>query len=248
MDVGTAKPSASEREGVPHHLVDIIDPTEAYSAARFRADALRLMDEITARGRTPLLVGGTMLTSRRSARGCRSCPSPTRAFARDSMPRQRRAAGRRSTQSSPRRSANRRPAETQRRAAYPAGARSLSGEWRGDFAAARTQKARCPSLPPHRARARSLRSQRAAPTHRSTLRCDAEKPGSWRSSLPSRTLRAAAGLAFDALRRVSASVAVSRGRIRSRRVARPRIFATRQLAKRQLTGCAGCRAFRYSTV
>ena len=61
MDVGTAKPSASEREGVPHHLVDIIDPTEAYSAARFRADALRLMDEITARGRTPLLVGGTML-------------------------------------------------------------------------------------------------------------------------------------------------------------------------------------------
>src|SRR5882762_7442283 len=61
MDVGTSKPSASEREGVPHHLVDIIDPTEAYSAARFRADALRLMDEITARGRTPLLVGGTML-------------------------------------------------------------------------------------------------------------------------------------------------------------------------------------------
>jgi tRNA dimethylallyltransferase len=61
MDVGTAKPSVSERERVPHHLIDIIDPTETYSAARFRADALRLMNEITARRRLPLLAGGTML-------------------------------------------------------------------------------------------------------------------------------------------------------------------------------------------
>jgi tRNA dimethylallyltransferase len=61
MDIGTAKPSPSERSAVPHHLIDIIDPTEAYSAARFRADALGLMNEITARGRIPLLVGGTML-------------------------------------------------------------------------------------------------------------------------------------------------------------------------------------------
>jgi tRNA dimethylallyltransferase len=61
MDVGTAKPSPSERSAVPHHLIDIIDPTESYSAARFHADALRLMKEITARGRIPLLAGGTML-------------------------------------------------------------------------------------------------------------------------------------------------------------------------------------------
>jgi tRNA dimethylallyltransferase len=61
MDVGTAKPSPSERRAVPHHLIDIIDPTESYSAARFRADTLRLMKEITARGRIPLLAGGTML-------------------------------------------------------------------------------------------------------------------------------------------------------------------------------------------
>ena len=61
MDVGTAKPSASERDGLPHHLIDILDPTEAYSAACFRADALRVMHEITARGRIPLLTGGTML-------------------------------------------------------------------------------------------------------------------------------------------------------------------------------------------
>jgi tRNA dimethylallyltransferase len=61
MDVGTAKPSPSERAAVPHHLLDIIDPTETYSVARFRSDALRLMSEITGRGKVPLLVGGTML-------------------------------------------------------------------------------------------------------------------------------------------------------------------------------------------
>src|SRR5689334_7184095 len=61
MDIGTAKPSPAERAAVPHHLIDIIDPTETYSAARFRADALRAVSEITARGKVPLLVGGTML-------------------------------------------------------------------------------------------------------------------------------------------------------------------------------------------
>jgi tRNA dimethylallyltransferase len=61
MDLGTAKPSPEERGAAPHHLIDIIDPTQAYSAARFRVDALKLMREITARGCIPLLVGGTML-------------------------------------------------------------------------------------------------------------------------------------------------------------------------------------------
>jgi tRNA dimethylallyltransferase len=61
MDVGTAKPSPSERRSVRHHLIDIIDPTEVYSAARFRADAERLVGDIAARGRIPLFAGGTML-------------------------------------------------------------------------------------------------------------------------------------------------------------------------------------------
>jgi tRNA dimethylallyltransferase len=61
MDVGTAKPSAAERAAVPHHLIDILDPREAYSAARFAADASRLIEEIRSRGALPLLVGGTML-------------------------------------------------------------------------------------------------------------------------------------------------------------------------------------------
>jgi len=61
MDIGTAKPSVAERRSVPHHLIDIVDPTGSYSAAQFRSDAVRLIREVTARGRVPLLVGGTML-------------------------------------------------------------------------------------------------------------------------------------------------------------------------------------------
>lgn len=61
MDVGTAKPSAAERRALPHHLIDLIEPTGTYSAARFRADALEAMAAIAARGRLPLVVGGTML-------------------------------------------------------------------------------------------------------------------------------------------------------------------------------------------
>ena len=61
MDIGTAKPSAAERAGVAHHLIDILEPTQVYSAARFVADAHRLIAEVRARGHLPLLVGGTML-------------------------------------------------------------------------------------------------------------------------------------------------------------------------------------------
>ncbi len=61
MNIGTAKPDAATLARAPHHLIDIRDPTEAYSAAAFRRDALRLMHDITGRGKIPLLVGGTML-------------------------------------------------------------------------------------------------------------------------------------------------------------------------------------------
>ncbi len=61
MNIGTAKPDPATLARAPHHLIDIIAPTEAYSAAAFRHDALRLMADITARGKIPLLVGGTML-------------------------------------------------------------------------------------------------------------------------------------------------------------------------------------------
>jgi tRNA dimethylallyltransferase len=61
MDIGTAKPDAATLAQAPHHLIDIRSPEETYSAAQFCEDALQLMAEITARGRVPLLVGGTML-------------------------------------------------------------------------------------------------------------------------------------------------------------------------------------------
>jgi tRNA dimethylallyltransferase len=61
LDIGTAKPSAEVRARVPHHLVDIVEPTEAYSAGRFARDAAALIEAIRGRGRLPLLVGGTLL-------------------------------------------------------------------------------------------------------------------------------------------------------------------------------------------
>ncbi|MFN9773483.1 MAG: tRNA (adenosine(37)-N6)-dimethylallyltransferase MiaA [Burkholderiales bacterium] len=74
MDVGTAKPSAEERRAVPHHLIDLIEPTDAYSAAAFATDARRLIGEIRARGRLPLLVGGTMLYAKALADGLDELP------------------------------------------------------------------------------------------------------------------------------------------------------------------------------
>jgi tRNA dimethylallyltransferase len=61
MDIGTAKPDLAERGGIVHHLIDIIDPTEAFSTGQFRNQALQLMADIHQRGKLPILVGGTML-------------------------------------------------------------------------------------------------------------------------------------------------------------------------------------------
>ncbi len=74
MDVGTAKPSAAARRAVAHHLLDILDPTQAYSAGRFREDCIRLVSEIHGRGRTPLIVGGTMLYFRALLQGLDELP------------------------------------------------------------------------------------------------------------------------------------------------------------------------------
>ena len=74
MDVGTAKPSRAIQAAVPHHLIDICDPLETYSAGRFRRDALRLIREIRGRHRVPLLVGGTMLYFRALAQGIAPLP------------------------------------------------------------------------------------------------------------------------------------------------------------------------------
>jgi tRNA dimethylallyltransferase len=74
MNIGTAKPDAAILARAPHHLLDIRDPTETYSAASFCDDARRLMDDIVARGRVPLLVGGTMLYFRALLKGLDDLP------------------------------------------------------------------------------------------------------------------------------------------------------------------------------
>jgi len=74
LDIGTAKPSTAVRARVPHHLVDIVEPTEAYSAGRFARDALSAIREIGARGRLPLLVGGTLLYLRALRDGLATLP------------------------------------------------------------------------------------------------------------------------------------------------------------------------------
>ncbi len=75
MDIGTAKPSPEELAKAPHRLIDILDPAESYSAMNFRADALKEMAEITANGRIPLLVGGTMLYYKALIEGLSPLPS-----------------------------------------------------------------------------------------------------------------------------------------------------------------------------
>ena len=75
MDIGTAKPSAAERAAVPHHLIDIRDPLQAYSAAEFVRDATGLIHAIHARSKLPLLVGGTMLYYKALAEGLDAMPA-----------------------------------------------------------------------------------------------------------------------------------------------------------------------------
>ena len=75
MDIGTAKPTPEERASVPHHLIDVVEPTESYSAARFAEQARALIRDIRARGREPLLVGGTLLYLRALQQGLHALPA-----------------------------------------------------------------------------------------------------------------------------------------------------------------------------
>lgn len=80
MNIGTAKPNAAALAIVPHHLIDLIDPTERYSAAQFRSDALDAMQQITQRGKIPLLIGGTMLYYRALFDGLSALPAANEAL------------------------------------------------------------------------------------------------------------------------------------------------------------------------
>jgi tRNA dimethylallyltransferase len=80
MDAGTGKPTAAERSALPHHLLDVADPRERYHAARFREEALAAMSAIRARGRLPVVVGGTGLYVRALLKGLRPAPPADPAF------------------------------------------------------------------------------------------------------------------------------------------------------------------------
>jgi tRNA dimethylallyltransferase len=82
MDIGTAKPAPEQLARVPHHLIDLVDPSESYSAARFLADAGRALEDIAVRGRAPLLVGGTMLYFRAWQSGLARLPPADAAIRR----------------------------------------------------------------------------------------------------------------------------------------------------------------------
>ena len=80
MDIGSAKPNAQELASVPHHLIDIIDPTESYSVAQFRSDTLSLVAQISARGNLALLVGGTMMYYKGLTEGLDDLPTANAAL------------------------------------------------------------------------------------------------------------------------------------------------------------------------
>jgi tRNA dimethylallyltransferase len=80
MDIGTAKPSAREMDGIPHHLIDIRDPAEPYSAADFRSDVIRLASSIIEKGKLPILVGGTMLYFKALKDGLAEMPEANQAI------------------------------------------------------------------------------------------------------------------------------------------------------------------------
>lgn len=92
MDIGTAKPQAHELAQVPHHLIDIIEPTQAYSAAEFERDAMRLIRDIRARGKLPLVVGGTMLYLKALCDGLNDLP-PAQPEVREAIEQQAQAQG-----------------------------------------------------------------------------------------------------------------------------------------------------------
>ena len=85
LDIGTAKPSAAELALAPHRLIDIRDPAQPYSAADFRVDALREMADISAQGRIPLLVGGTMLYFKALKEGLANLPEANEVIRADAF-------------------------------------------------------------------------------------------------------------------------------------------------------------------
>ena len=238
MDIGTAKPDAATRARVPHHLIDIIDPTDAYSAARFRADAIAAIAAIRARGaiadpgrRHDALLQGA------APRACRRCRAPIPAIraridaraAAEGWP----ALHAELARVDPVTAARLEPTDAQRiqRALE---VHALTGQPLSEL-----QGAREAGGGPGRTIAVALvpgGSRRAARGDRGALRRDARRGPRRRARGAARALRADARHAVDALRRLPPGVArSSTGEIDAATLRATGIAATRQLAKRQMT-------------
>lgn len=235
MDVGTAKPSAAERRTVPHHLIDIAEPTERYSAGRFRADAIRVVQDILARNRIPLLVGGTMLYYRALASGLDALPEADPAIRaaldREAAHRGWPALHEELARVDPAAAARIRPADAQRiqRAleVWRATGRTLSS----------LQTAAAPALP-FELRAFALLPQDRAELHRRiAARFDAMLRDGLVEELRGLRSRHALSADLPGMRAVGyrQAWAFLEGRITPEELRDKGIAATRQLAKRQLT-------------
>ena len=235
MDIGTAKPSAAERARVPHHLIDIVEPTEAYSAARFVADATRLIADINARGRAALLVGGTMLYVKALLDGLDALPERD-AQVRAAIDAEAAAHGwpalhAELAQVDPVTAPRLQPNDAQRiQRALEVWHLTRPPAVAGPSACARSRACTLPllSLEP---RARDWLHERIAVR----FRRDAARRLDRRGARAARARRPARRLAIDALRGLPPGVASARRRRSVAAVAERGIAATRQLAKRQLT-------------
>jgi hypothetical protein len=170
MNLGTAKPDPATLARYPHRLIDLITPEQSYSAARFCADALAAMAEITAAGKVPLLVGGTILYFRALLQGLAELPQPTRRCAPKSTPRQPCTAGRRSTPAWPASTRPRRPACTRPTASACSAPWKSAAERPPDVRTTGRKREHEAALRLPVDRPAALRPQRAARTHCPPLR------------------------------------------------------------------------------
>ena len=246
MDIGTAKPDAATRARVPHHLIDVIDPVDAYSAARFRADAIAAIGAIRARGAIPLLVGGTMLYFKALTEGLSALPGADPAVrarldaraAADGWPALHAELARVDPVT-----ARRLKATDAQRIQRALEVHELAGRPLSELQGAREFGGCDGQDDPGRARA--ARSRRAASADRASLRCDARGGARGRARGASRAVSADARPAGDALRRLSPGLRVSRrARSMRRRFARPELPRRGNWRSGNSPGSRACRRRR----
>lgn len=245
LDIGTAKPGTETRRRVPHHLLDIRDPTERYSAGQFAADARRLIGEIRARGALPVLVGGTLLYFRALVAGIVPLPAVDPAVRRGIDARAERlgwpALHAELRHVDPAAAARIHPNDPQRiqrgLEVYQSTGRPLS-DWQRDTG---------PGHELHLERWALVPGDRAALHARIAARCDVMLERGWLDEV--RALRARQDLdpSLQALRAVGYGVLWAHldGRLTLAQARERTIAATRQLAKRQLTWLRGESGWRH---